>query len=222
MSIYHQKYNQNLFTNPNTSFYKIFSFLKPLKPKKILDIGCSSGFLGKYVKSKFSKTVFIGIDNNLEDIKIASKFLDKAILFNLETENLSDIFKKDKFNVIILADILEHLSHPEKLLKNIHQIIGPKSTLIISIPNITHQSTIINLLNKNWEYKDTGILDKTHLRFFSRKSICQLLKENGYLVKKIDYTTKEEKLPLWKKPLRIYLNDPDFKAYQYIIKAEKN
>lgn len=219
MSIYHQKYSKKLFTSPNTSFSKIFSLI-PSNSKNILDIGCASGYLGKYIKSKYKSIPITGLDNNKEDIKIAKKNLDEALIFNLESDIFPERFKKNKFDVVILADILEHLINPEKLLQNLHQIITSNSTLIISIPNIVHQSTIINLINRKWEYTDTGILDKTHLKFFSRQSICQLLKQNGFVIEKIDFTTKKESLSFWQKPFRFYLTHPDFLAYQYIIKAK--
>ena len=217
MSKYHLKYSDDIFLSPNNSFSKIVSLL-PLNPKNILDIGCSSGFLGKYIKAKH-KCFYCGLDNNSSDLVIAKKFIDKTIIINLETQKIVTQTPSVKFDVIILADILEHLTHPEKILKQLPKISAPHATIIISVPNIIHQSVLINLLQRKWEYQSTGIMDNTHLRFFSKISISKLITNSGFKINKIISTTKNEKLPLFLKPLRLYLQHPDFSNYQYIIKA---
>jgi 2-polyprenyl-3-methyl-5-hydroxy-6-metoxy-1,4-benzoquinol methylase len=132
MSIYNSKYSRDLFTNPNTSFSKIIRFLPP-KPKYILDVGCSSGFLGKYIKSIHS-CHYTGVDFDKQDLALASKYLDHTLCLDLDSQPLSRSLFLHKFDVVILADILEHLRSPEKILKSLHSLVTPRSTIIISSP----------------------------------------------------------------------------------------
>lgn len=147
-------------------------------PKKVLDIGCATGVFGKLLKDKYNCCV-TGIEINKRICKIAENNIDKVICCNVET-NFPEI--KDKFDIIILADILEHLKNPENLLNNIKNLLNSNGYIIISVPNVSHYSVVMNLLWGNWDYTSSGILDKTHLRFFTFNSIKRMLKENGFKI----------------------------------------
>jgi len=215
MSIYNLTFSPKIFTSPNTSLSKIISFIPP-KSKKILDIGCSSGYLGQYIKQKFNCSVD-GIDNNKDDLKIANKYLDKVYCLDIEHDNLSVI--KSKYDILIFADILEHTINPQSILQKFKSKLTKNGIIIISVPNIIHQSIILNLLNRHWQYTDTGILDKTHLRFFDKTSITKLIKESGFKIQKIDFTIHPYP-KINNIPLRVLLNKQEFKIFQYIIKAK--
>jgi len=217
MSVYHQKHSEDIFSSPNTSLSKILSFI-PAKPHHILDIGCSSGYLGKKIKQIY-KCHYVGIDIDKNDIEKAKKCLDEAYVFDIEKQLLSEIKFRHKFDVIIMADVLEHLDHPIKLLKEIHQIISKEGMIIISIPNINHLSTIISLFKQSWKYQETGIFDNTHKRFYDKESATNLITSAYYKIIDIDATTRQEILPFLLKPLWFYFNHPGFQTYQYIISA---
>jgi 2-polyprenyl-3-methyl-5-hydroxy-6-metoxy-1,4-benzoquinol methylase len=134
--------------------------------KKILDLGCNTGLLGEaLIKNKGCRVY--GADYSKEAIKIARKKLNKVVLCDLE----KDIpFKKEKFDIIILADIIEHLRYPEDFVLKLKPLLNKDGILIACIPNIANITIRIKLLMGKWDYKKGGILDRTHMRFFTKKN----------------------------------------------------
>jgi len=164
--------------------YKIYSggynnYLYTLIPenKKVLDVGCNTGYLGeKLIKDK--KCTVYGIDYSKNAIDVAKKKLNYAKVFDLETYTLP--FPNDKFDVIIFGDVLEHVRQPEKVLLLFKKMLNKDGIIISSIPNVANINVRLSLLFGNWNYQQWGILDQTHLRFFTKKSIKKLFTENNY------------------------------------------
>jgi len=131
----------------------------------VLDVGCNTGYLGKDLIEKKKCYVF-GIDYSKTAIDVAKKYLNKVKVVNLEkySNNIND-----KFDVIIFADVLEHLKFPEKTLNIYKKLLNPNGVILASIPNIANINTRLKLLLGNWNYTDSGILDETHLKFFTKK-----------------------------------------------------
>ena len=141
--------------------------LIPRSAKNIFDVGCSVGMLGKQIKQKYHVEV-VGLEVNKEMALIAKNNVDKIIVADAEVLNFSYYFPVGYFDCIIFADILEHLHDPWTVLKNITEVLSEEGVVIASIPNIRHYTTLINLIFKGiWPYRDRGIHDKTHLRFFT-------------------------------------------------------
>ena len=173
MSIYSDSFQKEILKNKNTSLYKIFHLIEP-GTKNILDIGCSSGYFGKALMKKYNCQCY-GIELDKNDSEIAKKVLTKVFQKDIDNTDITKIFSKTKFDGIILADILEHLKNPENLLKQLKKILNLKSHIYLSIPNVTHKSVLLELISNQWNYEESGILDKTHLRFFSYDSVLNLL-----------------------------------------------
>lgn len=154
----------------------------PLSAKKVLEIGCGQGnFLVQLAKEGVETW---GVEQNKNSARIASKKLFKVFEGSLDEkmENLPDNY----FDVIVLNDVLEHLLYPWEDLKLLKAKLVNEGVVISSIPNVRYVKNLTHLLfNKNWEYKDSGILDSTHFRFFTKKSIISLFNKNGYTVQKI-------------------------------------
>lgn len=150
--------------------------LIPEGVKKVLDVGCSIGSTGERLKQKFGAEV-TGIEIDEQMAKVAKGKLDRVILGDLDGIKLEDILTPDYFDCIILADVLEHLKDPWRILKDITTFLSNDGVVIASIPNVRHYTTIINLLFSGyWPYRERGIHDKTHLRFFTLKSIKELFR----------------------------------------------
>jgi len=140
----------------------------------ILEIGCGSGATLRYLKSKGASFV-AGVDINNEAIAIAvQRGLDFALAANIEKDEMP--FKEKEFDCIIIADALEHLFNPWGTLKKVVAYLKDDGFMLLSIPNVKYYKIIASLvLHDEWTYRDEGILDNTHLRFFTLKEIKKLV-----------------------------------------------
>jgi O-antigen biosynthesis protein len=151
----------------------------------VLDVGCSSGGLGKKLIEEKKCRVY-GVDFSPKSIKNASKILHKAKLFDLDSVKVP--FSKEKFDVIVFADVLEHIKNPECILERFSKILKKDGVIIASIPNIAYVSARINHLFGKWDYYETGLMDKTHIKFFTSKTINELFLKTGYSIKETYFT----------------------------------
>lgn len=174
-----------VYENKNYSKFDNFLILKFLKPhQKVLDVGCSEGNLGVLIKKKYRSKVY-GIEISDRAYRVAKNRLDNVMKIDIE-ENF-ELVEKD-FDVIIFADILEHLREPVKCLLKFKEYIKRDGYFILSIPNVANWIIRIKLLFGNFDYEEAGILDETHLRFFTFKSIKKMLNETGLKIEKVDAT----------------------------------
>lgn len=150
--------------------------LVPKGAKKILDVGCAQGRLGKALKERQDCHV-TGIECVPEVAKVAKSNIDLVFIGQVE-DNISQL-PKENFDCIILADVLEHMKEPWTILQELIKNLTPKGVFVISLPNVRHWSVLKNLLEGQWRYLEAGVLDKTHLRFFTRASIHEMLNQSG-------------------------------------------
>ena len=145
----------------------------------VLDVGCGPGYIGECLK-KLGVQKVDGIEIDREARKIAAQSYNKVYRFSVDPSvknraYLKFLKKKKKYDYIIFADILEHLSDPGRAIADFSRKLSGNGKMIISIPNISNIDVIIGLLNQNFNYSSTGILDSTHLRFFTENSFYDLL-----------------------------------------------
>lgn len=211
------------YTKPNNYYNNFRSDIMPLVPttsKCILDVGCGTGALGVSLKHQ-NKVKVVGIEIDKYAANQAVKKLDYVIQGDVEIINLP--FEHKTFDCIIYADILEHLRDPWKIMDKHKQYLKCGGTIILSIPNIQHIYTFYNLLRGRWDYKDRGIFDRTHLRFFTRKSIQKMLNNNGYEIIKIKRNYRFiESSDVFNQILKFIPFDiiRDFFTFQYLIEAK--
>ncbi len=150
---------------------------------RILDIGCGHGLLGKYLQSTLDAEV-TGVEI-IESCYIEAKsVLNNAIYGNIETMNL-DILGNN-YDYVIFSDSLEHLINPGETLFRVSSLLKDNGHLLISIPNVQNFRVTVPLVFRgSWEYKDEGLMDKSHLRWFTESSISSLVEDNGYKIIKI-------------------------------------
>ena len=150
----------------------------PENSKKILDAGCGEGYFGKQLKERNNAEVW-GIEIEDKAAQIAEKNIDKVLCGSIEQHiaGLPDNY----FDCIVFNDVLEHLADPYSVLKNIKQKLAINGLIVSSIPNVRYFFTLYGLLiKKQWKYEDFGVLDRTHLRFFTKKSIIDMFGALGY------------------------------------------
>jgi len=156
--------------------------LIPTNAKKILDLGCGSGVLGKALKER-QECFVTGIEINKGATEIAKKNLDHVWCDNLN--RFDPIFLKQKYDTLIFADILEHLIGPWRTLKKFASVLTDDGVVIASVPNVAHPKILENLKKGVFTYAPAGILDITHLRFFTKTSIFQLFYTAGLKITNI-------------------------------------
>jgi 2-polyprenyl-3-methyl-5-hydroxy-6-metoxy-1,4-benzoquinol methylase len=112
----------------------------------------------------------------------AARVLDRVIVGDIQTLDASAF--DGPYDCIICADVLEHLLDPALALRRLREQLGPRGLLVCSIPNIRHYTALLRLTTRGWDYDDYGLFDRTHLRFFSRRSMIRLLAEAGFSVER--------------------------------------
>jgi len=173
-----------IYNDKKTEYYihsrpELLSFV-PSSVKTALDIGCGSGHFGQALKIKYNCEVW-GIEPNANAANEAGEILDNVIN-NTFSDDLPELEGK-KFDVIFFNDVLEHLIDPAKTLSDCNKLLNYNGHIIASIPNIRWYPVILSLLRyKDFKYELAGVMDKTHLRFFTLKSMCRLFEEAGYKV----------------------------------------
>lgn len=146
---------------------------------KILEIGCACGGTLLQIKNNNPSAELYGIEICEPAAEIAKNFAE-VLTADLELLERTDFI--GKFDYIIMGDVLEHLFNTDAVLHKVHSWLNQHGKLVVSVPNISHISILLSLLSGQWEYMDSGILDRTHVRFFTVNSIKHCLQKNGFHV----------------------------------------
>lgn len=171
-SVNEKKYN---------SYSREIERLVPAK-SKVLDIGCTTGKLAQALKAKGCTVTGIDIDD--ASLKKASKYCEKVIKIDVDDlELFNKKLKDEKFDVITLGDILEHLKYPGVLLSHLRKYLNPDGVIVSSIPNSAFIWMRVRFLLGNFTYsKNGGLMDEDHLRFFSFNTVKTLFKNSDFNV----------------------------------------
>jgi 2-polyprenyl-3-methyl-5-hydroxy-6-metoxy-1,4-benzoquinol methylase len=167
----------------NTSKYSTHSIINANigTNKTVLDIGCNDGYIGKHSDSS---NTFYGLDYLQESVDKAKEVYKDAILYDLN--NLKELSWNKKFDTLIFADVLEHVLYPDQVLYFfVNNYLKKGGKVIISLPNIANWQIRFNLLFGKFDYKETGIMDKTHLHFYTFKTAKELVKNQNLSIKNI-------------------------------------
>ncbi|SFM98531.1 Glycosyltransferase, GT2 family [Formivibrio citricus] len=153
------------------------------EPKIALDIGCAAGGTGALVKQRFAGCQVWGFELNRAAARMAANRLDRVLVgkfedFDLELEGIA----KGSVDVVILADVLEHMYNPWQVMTRLRPYLSPKAQVIVSIPNVRNLALMEDLARGNWRYDSWGLLDITHIRFFTYAEMVRFFQETGYRV----------------------------------------
>ena len=186
---------------------------------RVLDAGC--GFATTSARIQQLGNEVTGIDSSPEIEAIAAKRLSRVIHGDVVDADLGD----EQFDVIIFADVLEHLPWPVGVLRRYLRWLAPGGSVIVSLPNVGLWSVRLAHLFGSWNYDETGVLDRTHLRFFTRKSARWMIEEAGLKIVKTTYNPGLVRplVPLAKKFVPANAGAPDAllnsKPYQLYLKT---
>jgi 2-polyprenyl-3-methyl-5-hydroxy-6-metoxy-1,4-benzoquinol methylase len=148
---------------------------------RVLDVGCGFATTSERIQKLGNEVT--GIEESAEACGVAAKRIAHVVQADLQSADLGDA----RFDVLIFADVLEHLAWPVGMLKRSLRWLAPGGSVIVSLPNVGLWSVRLAHLFGRWEYEETGVLDRTHLRFFTRRSARWLLGETGLKVVKTTY-----------------------------------
>jgi SAM-dependent methyltransferase len=169
----------------------------------------------------------VGIEVSPAAAKVAASHCERVIVGDAEAIDLCEVLGGDRFDVILFADVLEHLRDPGALLQRVRPFLVEGGSVIASIPNVAHGSVRLALLRGEFRYRELGLLDNTHLRFFTRESIQDLFEESGYLVAQwvrkrdpIDQTEiRVPKEPAFDAARMVLEDDHEATTYQFVVRA---
>lgn len=154
----------------------------------LLDFGCSTGYFGKYLKdTKNCKVYGVEISDDKDE---ARKVLDGVYSFDLDGDWPDEVYER-KYDYLFFGDVLEHLKDPGLVLQKAGKFLKKGGKIFVSVPNVAHISVRLELMGGNFEYEPMGILDKTHLKYFTLRSFSELAKASGYHIQAVDYSAND-------------------------------
>src|ERR1700688_1269750 len=199
--------------------------------KDVLDVGCATGYLAKLMSSHDCSVT--GIDVNADSAEAAKTYCSRVFVADLDFTGLAEAVEGKSFDVIVFGDVLEHLRYPVRILDEARTLLRADGYVVASIPNIAHGAIRLALLRGDFDYQELGILDETHLRFFTLKTVEELFLEAGYEIKQVDRT----KLALFEgseltelvpnisrdefseETIAQVQRDPEFDTLQFVVQA---
>jgi 2-polyprenyl-3-methyl-5-hydroxy-6-metoxy-1,4-benzoquinol methylase len=193
--------------------------------KRVLDIGCATGYLGEALAARGCRVSGVEIDP--ESAARAAKVLDEVMIADLADADLVAHFGPASFDVVVLGDVLEHLMEPDRLLRHVAGLLAPGGSVVISTPNVTHGSLRLALLQGRWRYTDRGLLDRTHIRFFDRPGLLALIEGAGLVATVVRRTTADpldvevaiDRDALPPGVIDWVREQPDGLTYQFVVRA---
>ncbi len=194
---------------------------------RVLDLGTGSGALGRLLQERGCQVD--GVTISSAEYHVARDGYRRLELLDLEDDDWPLRFAAGSYDRIACADVLEHLRAPERVLQACQALLRPGGQLLVSIPNVAYAGMIVELMHGDWKYGPEGLLDRTHLRFFTRRSFARLLQGEGWRVERVEpiaatwyYTefwTPFDQLP---PPVARYLlAQPDASTYQLVFAARR-
>jgi 2-polyprenyl-3-methyl-5-hydroxy-6-metoxy-1,4-benzoquinol methylase len=157
---------------------------RPGGPGRVLDLGCGDGSVSARLRAAGWEVT--GVD--LEESPGVSSRVDRFVKADLDLGLPSELADGGGFDVVLAADVLEHVREPERLLDQLHSLVSPGGVVLASIPNVAHWYVRARVLLGRWDYDRRGILDRTHLRFFTRRSFTRVAERSGWQVARVEAT----------------------------------
>jgi 2-polyprenyl-3-methyl-5-hydroxy-6-metoxy-1,4-benzoquinol methylase len=199
--------------------------LVPRGTKRVLDVGCSVGTLGQALRERDGAEV-TGIELDPQMGAQARARLNEVHIGSVENEALIAQLGDREFDCIVFADLLEHLTDPWIALQRFVPRLAPDGVVVASLPNIRHYTTIRTLLFQGyWPYRDRGIHDRTHLRFFTLRNIRELFSSAGLSIRELDRNyriiERPHRLNRWAPALALP-GLREFVAFQYLVQAGRS
>lgn len=193
--------------------------------RRVLELGPATGYMTKVLTERGCSVTGIEFDPAMAEE--ARAFADEIIVGDLDTLDLDEVLGGRRFDAIIAADVLEHLRDPLGLLRRLRDFLDEGGFFVVSLPNVAHGSVRLALLQGQFEYSPAGLLDSTHLRFFTRESVGELFDDAELAIaefkrSELDILASEVPFDRTRVPADLLAEleaDPDARTYQFVLRA---
>jgi O-antigen biosynthesis protein len=193
--------------------------------RRVLELGPATGYMTKILQANGCSVVGIEIDPDMA--RQAARFCERVIVGDLDELDLGSELGADRFDVIVAADVLEHLKDPLGALRRLRPLLSPEGFFVVSLPNVAHASVRLALLQGRFEYRDLGLLDSTHLRFFTHDSVVEMFDEAELAIVELHrqeapFAISDTCVDIDAVPdglIRTLEADQEAQTYQFVIKA---
>ena len=196
--------------------------------KRVLDVGSGPGSIARCLKESAACRV-VAIENDPEAVVLVMPFCEQVLRADLDSPSLiEEVRGAGQFDVIVLADVLEHLVDPWTVLRGLKAMLVDGGYFVVSLPHAGHNAVLAALFGADFEYRDTGLLDRTHLRFFAMRNIAELFESAELQIVEARFVTRypgvTELAPHWARlsqPMRSALLENRFgSVYQVVVRAQ--
>lgn len=199
------------------------------RDRKVLELGCAAGAMTVVLARHYGCQV-TGVEMNAEAAAHAARYAETVHVASLEDPAWAEPLAGRQFDTVLAADVLEHLHDPAACLRQLHQFLPEDGRIVVSVPNIAHGGVIASLLCGEFEYRDVGLLDRTHVHFFTPATLGRMLHANGFVVEHetaaVTGAWHPEFSSLWARlpaPFQRWLErGPSARAYQAIMVARRS
>ncbi len=212
-------------SNPRSDLMALLS----RSPRRFLDVGCASGALGAWMKSIYPEVELWGIESNKKVAQVAHAVYENVIVGDIQEVDFSECgLRNESFDTLVLADVLEHVFNPWRTLVRLRSLLTSDAQVLVSLPNARNLWLINELSAGRFTYESSGILDITHLRFFTQEEGLRMLEETGYSVEAIGYgadsrfinTPHPKKFPANIEMEHLVFKNIDYDSYQQLISLQ--
>jgi 2-polyprenyl-3-methyl-5-hydroxy-6-metoxy-1,4-benzoquinol methylase len=193
--------------------------------KRVLEVGCAGGHLTKHLVAR--GCVVDGVEIDPVAASVSATIAARVVIADLDRLDFADDLEPGTYDVLLFGDVLEHTRSPNDVLSLARPLLKPDGYAVISVPNVAHADVRLMVLEGRWERFDWGLLDKTHLRFFTYDLLQRMLRECGFLATQIErvvYPVFTTELAVSRESvdadvLKKILADTEAETYQFVVKA---
>lgn len=172
------RYDVEIDVNSDSTHAKVVRLVGT--DRDVLELGCATGHMSRVLRDRGCRVVGVEIDQHAATL--AAPFCERVIVGDLDRLDLGGELGDKRFDVLVAADVLEHLKNPTRILASLREHLQPDGYVVASIPNVAHGSVRLALLGGSFPYAERGLLDRTHLRFYTHDTMVQLFEDAGYTI----------------------------------------
>ncbi len=198
------------------------------RDKAVLEIGCASGSQTRVMHDQLGCRV-TAVEFDPASAALAASFCEALHVGSIEDIDLDKVLGSRRFDVITFGDVLEHLRSPRAAIERVRPYLTDSGYLVASIPNFTHASIAFEICHGRFDYRQSGLLDDSHIRFFTKRSIVQMFEDAGYLVVNLEraelrpehteFETRASNIEQQRLLDYIYSQNQESLTYQFVVKA---